>query len=101
VTNAGKAAGREVVQVYASYPGSAVERCERELKGFAKTKSLKPGETVIVTVPVTLRDLAYFDELTHRFTAEAGAVEFLVGASSRDVRARAAAKVEARVEFCD
>ena len=93
VTNTGKRAGREVVQVYAAYPGAKVERCVKELKGFAKTKQLAPGETQIVNIAIGERDLAYWDDFASRFATDAGDYEFLVGASSVDIRERLAVKV--------
>jgi beta-glucosidase len=60
VTNAGGAAGDEVVQLYVSALGSKVERAVRELKAFARV-SLAPGETRAVTLRVPVADLAYFD----------------------------------------
>ena len=84
VTNTGKVAGREVGQVYVAYPTAKVERCVKDLRGFAKTKLLAPGESETVRIPITLRDLAYFDELDHRFVKDEGVYELLVGTSSRN-----------------
>ncbi len=99
VTNTGKRAGREVVQVYVSYPDSKVERCEKELKGFAKTGLLNPGESEVVSVRFGDRNLAYFDELDHAFTTEPGRYDVLVGASSRDIRGKGVAVVDAGIKF--
>ncbi len=88
VKNTGKRAGAEVVQVYASYPGAKVERCVKELKGFQKI-FLKPGESKRVTIPVRIRDLAYWDEFEHQFRVDAGDIEFLVGSTSEDIRGTA------------
>ena len=100
VTNAGKVAGREVVQLYVSYPDAKVERCAKELRGFAKTKLLAPGESETVEIPVSRADFAYFDELTHKFTTDPGRYELLVGVSSRDIRGRATVVVDgARCTF--
>ena len=85
VTNTGKVAGREVVQVYVAYPDAKVERCVKDLRGFAKTKLLAPGESETVRIPITLRDLARFDELDHRFVTDEGVYELLVGTSSRNI----------------
>ena len=85
VTNTGKVAGREVVQVYVAYPTAKVERCVKDLRGFAKTKLLAPGESETVRIPITLRDLARFDELDHRFVTDEGVYELLVGTSSRNI----------------
>ena len=98
VTNTGKVAGREVVQVYVSYPEAKVERCVKDLRGFAKTKLLKPGESEVVKVELSISDFAYFDELTHRFTTDSGKYDILVGVSSRDIRGKGTAELGAAFE---
>ena len=99
VTNSGKVAGREVVQVYVAYPDAKVERCVKDLRGFAKTKLLAPGESETVRIPIAIRDLAYFDELDHRFVTDAGRYELLVGTSSRDIRGRETVAVDGETRF--
>ena len=101
VTNAGKVAGREVVQLYAVYPDATVERCVKELKGFAKTGLLAPGASETVKIPVTVRDLAYWDEFTHRFTTDAGAYEFKIGSTSTDIRGAVTVRLDAKSVFND
>ena len=98
VTNTGKVAGREVVQVYVSYPEAKVERCVKDLRGFAKTKLLKPGESEVVKVELSISDFAYFDELTHKFTTDSGKYDILVGVSSRDIRGKGTAELGAASE---
>ncbi len=93
VKNTGKVAGRDVVQLYVAYPGSKVERCAQELKGFAKTRLLQPGESETVEIVGTLRDLAYFDEFTSRFTTDEGDYEFRFAASSRDILGKVTVKL--------
>jgi beta-glucosidase len=88
VTNTGARAGQEVVQLYVRDPAAKVARPEKELKGFAKV-ALAPGETKTVTLGLGREELAYWDDVRHAWVAEAGAFELLVGASSRDIRARA------------
>lgn len=84
VRNTGSAAGAEVVQLYVSYPDSAVERAERELKGFAKV-ALEPGETQTVDINVPVNDLAYYDTTESGWALEGLAYEMHVGTSSRDL----------------
>jgi beta-glucosidase len=86
VTNAGKAAGREVVQLYLSAPGKVAPKPAVELKGFAKTKTLNPGESETVSFTLTPRDLASFDEPSSSWVAEAGTYTVKIGASSEDIR---------------
>ncbi len=85
VTNTGTTAGREVVQVYASLPGGAVQRPPRELKAFAIV-SLEPGETREVAIAVRRADLAYWDIRVDRWVVEGGTYTLEVAASSRDIR---------------
>lgn len=72
VTNIGDVAGKDVVQLYVGYMNPAVERCEKDLRGFAKTRLLKPGESERVAIRLTARDLAYWDELESGFRADPG-----------------------------
>jgi beta-glucosidase len=90
VKNTGKVAGREVVQLYLSAPGKAMPKPAIELKGFAKTKTLAPGESQTMTFSLTPRDLASFDEASSSWVAEAGSYSVKVGASSEDIRQTAA-----------
>jgi beta-glucosidase len=86
VTNAGKAAGREVVQLYLTAPGKIAPKPALELKGFAKTRTLKPGESETLSFTLTPRDLASFDEASRSWVAEAGTYTVKIGASSEDIR---------------
>jgi beta-glucosidase len=86
VTNAGDATGREVVQLYLSAPGKVAPKPALELRAFAKTKALKPGESQTLSFTLTARDLASFDEASSSWLAEAGTYTVKVGASSEDIR---------------
>jgi beta-glucosidase len=85
VTNTGVREGEEVVQLYVSYPQSAVERPVRELKGFQRIM-LKPKETKTVTLKLRADDLRYWDAHQHQWILEAKPVQLQVGASSVDIR---------------
>ncbi len=99
VKNTGKMAGKEVVQLYVAAPDAAANnKPDKELKAFAKTKELKPGETATVTLTVKAADLASFDEETSSWVVDAGNYKFLVAASSRDIKAELAADAEAASE---
>ncbi len=86
VTNTGKTAGKEIVQLYVRDPQSRLQRPSKELKGFRKIL-LQPGETQTVTFQLTQRDLSYYDPAVKAWAAEPGEFNVLVGASSRDIRA--------------
>src|SRR5918994_4982264 len=60
VTNTGQRPGKEVVQLYVNDPESSVARPPRELKGFAKTATLVPGEGETVIFRLRSRDLSYW-----------------------------------------
>ena len=94
VRNTGLVAGAEVVQLYVTYPGSAVERSERELKGFAKV-ALEPGETQTVEIAVPVNDLAYYDVAESAWALEGLEHEVHVGTSSRDLPLAATLSVAA------
>mmetsp|Transcript_88680 Transcript_88680/g.286487 ORF Transcript_88680/g.286487 Transcript_88680/m.286487 type:complete len:716 (-) Transcript_88680:73-2220(-) len=87
VSNTGKVAGSEVAQLYLAFPSIAGEP-PLQLKGFKKTESLKPGETVQVELELRTRDLSIYDATAHRWTPVAGTFRANVGASSRDIRLR-------------
>ena len=85
VKNTGKVAGKEVAQVYLRAPKGQLEKPVQELKGFAKTRSLKPGESETLTIRIPVRLLASFDEAGSRWLLESGTYTFAVGSSSRDI----------------
>jgi beta-glucosidase len=85
VTNSGKCAGAEVVQVYVRDIESSVPRPVKELKGFEKIE-LKPGETKRVRIELDESALSFYDPLKKAWVSEPGAFEVLVGSSSRDIR---------------
>lgn len=87
VTNTGKIAGAEVVQLYLHKTDSKVSRPEQELKGFQKV-FLQPGETREVRFGVSRLCLPYWDEAAKRWETESGRYEVRIGSSSRDIRAR-------------
>ena len=82
VTNTGKRAGSEVVQLYIRDRVSSVTRPVKELKGFQKVW-LEPGETKTVTLEITSESLAFYD-VNMKYGVEPGEFEIMVGNSSRD-----------------
>ena len=88
VKNTGKFEGKEVVEVYISAPNNkAANKPAKELKAFAKTKLLKPGESQTLTLSITAPELASFDEAASAWVVAEGEYQFLIGASSQDIRA--------------
>ena len=86
VSNTGDRDGHEVVQVYASLPGSSVVRAPRELVAFERVW-VAAGESVPVELRVARDDLAYYDTRVGGWVVESGEYVVEVGASSRDLRA--------------
>ncbi|MGC3957745.1 MAG: glycoside hydrolase family 3 N-terminal domain-containing protein [Verrucomicrobiota bacterium] len=82
VTNTGKRAGTEVVQLYIRDLVSSVTRPIKELKGFKKV-SLKPKETQTIALDITPDSLAFYD-VNMKYVVEPGDFEIMVGNSSRD-----------------
>lgn len=89
ITNTGKFAGREVVQIYLSAPAGKLEKPAEELVAFGKTILLKPGESQALSFIITQNDLASFDEASSSWIAEPGQYEIKAGASSRDIKLKA------------
>jgi beta-glucosidase len=85
VTNTGKCAGDEVVQLYVRHLGSAVERPRKALKGFRRVR-LEPGETQTVEIPLAWEALAYWDSDRGGFAVETGTIGIAISSSSADVR---------------
>ncbi len=94
VTNRGKVAGKEVVEVYVHAPEGGLEKPERELKAFAKTKLLAPGESQTVTVKVDNYGIASFNEANSAWEAPAGNYQVMFGANVSDIRAQASYKLK-------
>ena len=88
VTNTGRMAGKEVVQLYYSAPDGKLGRPRRELGAFAKTRELAPGESQEMVLKVEKRQMAAFDDLgkvqKSALILEAGRYEFYLGGSVRD-----------------
>ena len=84
VKNAGKTAGKEVVEVYVSAPGKDMDKPARELKGFAKTRKLAPGEAQTVEITIPYESLASFNEKDSRWQVEGGEYKVMVADNAAD-----------------
>jgi beta-glucosidase len=82
VTNTGKRAGAEVVQLYIRDLVSSVTRPVKELKGFKKV-FLKPGESTTVKFDITPASLSFYD-INMKYAVEPGDFSIMVGTSSQD-----------------
>ena len=83
VTNTGNRSGEEVVQLYVKYHNSSIPRPVKQLRGF-KRVAIAAGATSKVSIPLSFKDLAYWDSTQSKWTVESGTVQIFVGGSSAD-----------------
>ena len=86
VKNTGSVAGKEAVQLYVTAPAGGLEKPAFELKGFAKTKTLAPGEAQTLTINVDKYTLASFNEAASAWETAAGTYKVMFGANAMDIR---------------
>lgn len=98
VKNIGKTAGKQVVQVYVTAPKGNQDKPVQELKGFAKTRLLKPGESQVVTVCIPKIDLASFYAKKSAWVVDAGTYIFRVGDNSRNILCESKIKIKKQQE---
>ncbi len=98
VKNTGSVSGKEVAQVYVTAPKGNIEKPAQELKTFAKTRELQPGESQTLTMHIERRDLASFDEAGSQWLGEAGSYTFHIGNSSRNLPLSATLKLSEYTE---
>ena len=93
VKNTGSVDGEEVVQIYASWPQSKVERPLKKLCAFRRV-FIPAGQSLTVCFTIDKADLGYWDDARHAFTVEPGPVLFMAGASSQDIRLEKVVKIK-------
>lgn len=84
VANVGRRAGKEIAQVYLSFPESAIERPTISLAAFRKVE-IGPGESARLEFSIGPRELRYWDVEAERFLVESGPVVVRIGPSSADL----------------
>ena len=96
VKNTGSKAGRHAVELFVAAPNSPkANKPEKELRNYAKTRLLQPGESETITMKVSTEDLASFNEKASAWKTDAGVYTFMICSSANDVEAKATAKVKA------
>lgn len=93
VKNTGSVAGKEAVELYVTAPKGGLEKPAKELKAFAKTRELKPGESQTLTMKMTAYDLASYNEDTQSWETAAGQYTAHFAANVEDVRATSTFKM--------
>ena len=94
VTNTGSVAGKEAVEIYVSAPAGTLDKPVKELKAFAKTRKLAPGESQTMDITFAAADMSSYDESKSAWVLDPGTYQILVGASSADIRATASVDVK-------
>lgn len=94
VTNTGKAAGDEVVQLYVHKEASRVTQPVCQLKGFERIRRLAPGEARTVEFKVPCKELCFYDVISRSMLLENGIYTFMAGSSSRDIRLKESLEIK-------
>lgn len=82
--NIGDYDGEEVIQIYTSKNNSKLVRPLRELKAFEKV-FLKKGETKLINIEISTKDLMVYETSKHRWILENGEYVISVNKNSREV----------------
>lgn len=93
VKNIGQVPGKEVIQIYSSLPETSIDRPNRELRAFAKTPLLQPGDSILIKMSVPVSELSYWNEDRSDWEIEGGTYVLEAGPSSRDLRSSVSVEV--------
>ena len=99
VRNTGSRPGREVVQLYVSAPKGGLDKPARELKGFAKTRILAPGESETVEIPVSFYELASWNEKKGRWETAKGTYHFCFGTSAEKMLVDHSIQIKSKTNY--
>lgn len=98
VKNTGSTEGKQVAQIYVAAPKGNLEKPAKELKAFAKTKLLKPGQSETLTMTIPMRDLASYDEAGSQWIVEPGTYHFLVGDNVESIKEETTLQLDSYTE---
>jgi len=100
IRNTGDVAGRETVQVYVSGPSdSSFKRVRKTLEGFAKTRSLQPGESQEIVVRLPRRAFAVWSTEEQCWIVEKGEHQVQVARSSAEIEQASALRVDEEIRW--
>lgn len=94
VVNTGKVAGKDVVQIYVKAPKGELDKPERELKGFAKTPELAPGESCTLSIYISKESLASYDESRKDWVIDSGKYTFIAAQDALDNSLKKSVKID-------
>lgn len=100
VKNTGSYAGKEVVQLYISAPKGTLKKPAYELKAYAKTRELQPGESQLLEMTFSNYDLASYDEMQQAWVTDGGQYTAHFAASAADLRQHATFNAKQQVVKC-
>jgi beta-glucosidase len=86
VKNTGNVAGKEVIELYLTAPTKSIDKPSSELKAFAKTNLLQPGESQTITLVLDTKHLASFVTTRNAWIADAGSYKVALGTSSLNIK---------------
>lgn len=89
VKNTGKVDGKQVAQIYVTAPKGSLDKPAKELKAFAKTSELKPGQSETLKMTIPVRELASFDSANSQWLAEPGSYTFQAGDNVENILCKA------------